>query len=134
MRGPFLLIAAFAGGCSVGAQSPDWAWARQTVSGDQPLNNFLSTAMDGEGNTLVTGYFGGTMDLLGTVFTTGSINDVDVVVAKFAPDGALLWARQGGTTSTGEWDMGKRVACDDSGNVYVAVSYTHLTLPTSDLV
>ena len=123
MRGLFLLIAAFACVYSVDAQSPDWAWARQTVSGDQPLNNFLSTAMDGEGNTLVTGYFGGTMDLLGTVFTTGSINDVDVVVAKFAPDGALIWARQGGATSTGEWDMGKRVACDDQGNVYVVGSH-----------
>ena len=64
---------------------------------------------------LVTGLFAGVLDVsLGALASTNGTGDI--LVAKFAPDGAHLWSKAFGSTSD---DWGHRIASDASGNVAV---------------
>jgi hypothetical protein len=99
------------------SQTPEWLWAEQTTGENSALSGFTGVTVDGDGNTIVAGTFRGTIDLAGTPLSaTGGDKDHDVVVAKFDPDGALLWARTGGGQF---FDKGAQVACDAEGNIYV---------------
>ncbi len=57
-----------------------------------------------------------TVDTSGNVFVTGDISG-DVFLAKFSPDGEILWERQLGDVSSGE--CGNDIAIDNSGNIYI---------------
>jgi len=51
---------------------------------------------------------------------TGPADYHDVFVLKLAPDGTILWVRGWGGP---DWDLGKWVAADGAGNIYVAGAY-----------
>jgi hypothetical protein len=76
-------------------------------------------ATDSRGNTYVTGTFFGT-----ATFGAGEANETvleagarhDVFVAKYAPDGTVLWATSAGGDSR---DRGFGIATDPRGNSYV---------------
>jgi hypothetical protein len=70
-----------------------------------------SVAVDASGNAFVAGTTGGR---LGGVINAGS---TDAFVAKFSPDGTLLWVRLLGTTET---ESGYAVTTDADGFVYIA--------------
>ncbi len=75
-------------------------------------------AIDPTGYLIVTGEFSGTVDFGGTTLSTKGGN-YDMFVAKFLPDGTLVWVRQaGGVNST----IGKSISADASGNIYVTGS------------
>ena len=79
--------------------------------------------MDGSGNVLLTGSFRGTADFdpgSGTESIT-SLGSDDVFVVKLNSSGQLVWAKSVGGTGN---DQGAAVAVDDSGNVYVAGSFS----------
>jgi hypothetical protein len=103
----------------VARYSPEGAvqWARQ--AGGVFYDEGLAIAVDADGNAYVTGYFieGATF---GTLTLPGS-GHADVFVAKYAPDGDLLWARQAGGS---RWDHGAAIAVDASGHVYVTGTFT----------
>lgn len=80
-------------------------------------------AVDGSGNVLLTGSFQGTADFdpgSGTESIT-SLGSNDVFVVKLNSLGQLVWAKSVGGTGN---DQGAAVAVDDSGNVYVAGSFS----------
>ncbi|MCO6480826.1 MAG: SBBP repeat-containing protein, partial [Phaeodactylibacter sp.] len=81
-------------------------------------NDGFGIAVDGSGNVLVTGSFGGTADFdpgPGTANLT-SMGGSDIFVAKYTSSGDYLWAfNMGGTSS----DRGYALAVDDSDNVLV---------------
>ncbi|MGA1699037.1 MAG: SBBP repeat-containing protein, partial [Ilumatobacteraceae bacterium] len=80
-------------------------------------------AVDGSGNVLLTGSFQGTADFdpgSGTESIT-SLGSNDVFVVKLNSSGQLVWAKSVGGTGN---DQGAAVAVDDSGNVYVAGSFS----------
>jgi hypothetical protein len=84
-------------------------------------NNDLANAVyvDRAGNTYLAGAFSGTVDFNPSrrrAFTLTSTGSTDAFVAKFAPDGAFLWARQAG--GFGE-DQATAVVVDRKGGVYV---------------
>jgi hypothetical protein len=88
-------------------------------------------AADAAGNTYVTGLFDGAVDFdpahPGTDGVQRSKNNAqNTFVAKYAADGAFLWAeRMGGDGSSGPTDLGKALAVDASGNVYVVGSFSN---------
>jgi hypothetical protein len=78
-----------------------------------------SIALDSEGNTLVAGYFAGSVDFGGGPLTSAGGNDV--FVAKYAPDGTHIWSRRFGASGN---DSGRAIAVDASNNVYVTGTVT----------
>jgi hypothetical protein len=94
----------------------DLLWAR--TWGGSVWDWGYSVAIDGSGNALVTGSFGGTVDFdpgPGVDNHTANGND-DAFISKFDSNGDLLWARTwGGSDSV----YGNSVAIDGSGNAYV---------------
>ncbi|MEX2322677.1 MAG: SBBP repeat-containing protein [Acidimicrobiia bacterium] len=96
---------------------PNLAWAHNI--GGTGFDLGLGIAVDGSGNTYLTGYFRGT----GVDFNPGgdphllnSNGSNDVFVAKYDTAGILVWAHNiGGTDS----DQGSGIAVDGSGNTYV---------------
>ena len=121
----FLPAAAFAG-------KPTFQWAAQP---QLPTGNgsAYAVAIDADGNSFVTGSFTDTITFsTGTLQATGNTapNNTDVFVAKYGPDGTVLWARHGGNATLGSQESGYAVAVDNSGSVYVTGEYGGST-PTS---
>ena len=73
---------------------------------------------DAAGNVLVTGLFGGTVDVGdGPLVASGAR---DVLVAKLDPSGTALWSRRFGDASDNNGDRGAGIAATPAGDVYVA--------------
>jgi hypothetical protein len=68
-----------------------------------------SVTIDGDGNVYISGGTYGSLD-------GPNLGSTDAFVAKYSADGALLWARQLGTS---EYDASYGVATDGEGNVYI---------------
>ena len=87
--------------------------------GCHPRNSAPSIATDARGNSYVSGSFRGT-----TTFGAGQDNetvlnsagDEDVFVAKYAPNGTLLWAKSAGGSQS---DAETGIATNARGNSYV---------------
>lgn len=96
-------------------------WMAQSVGG---FANFAEVSLDAAGNTYATGRFDGEI-VLGsgetnqTTLTSASIT-TDGVVAKYAADGELLWAKH----MTSDIDVrGEAIALDSAANAYVSGSF-----------
>jgi hypothetical protein len=77
---------------------------------------------DHSGNAVVVGSFRGTMDLgTGPISSTGGSGVPDIFIAKYNPQGGILWVKQlGGAYS----DTPCAVAVDSQNNIIVAGSFT----------
>jgi hypothetical protein len=103
----------------VAKYAPDGTLLWATTAGGSDFDQGLGIATDPRGNSYVTGLFAGTAtfgagDDNQTVLT--SAGGSDVFVAKYAPDGTLLWATTAGGSSV---DEGYGIATDPRGNSYV---------------
>ncbi len=96
-------------------QEPISGWAR--TWGGSDYDRGYGVATDDSGNVYVTGYFESTVD-----FDPGggdphtSNGNGDVFLSKFDSSGNFEWVRTWGGS---EWAIGREVAADGSGNVYV---------------
>lgn len=112
------------GGSAAGGAASAWtvAWSEQASVGPSHTARFNAVAFDGSGNLWVAGAFEGTLQLGSTMLT--SVDGYDIVLAKFAPDGALLFAERFGDVTPNEnkdpHDEALAVAVDASGSVYIA--------------
>src|SRR5690606_34444259 len=92
----------------------DVRWARSGggtgVDGDYGAR----IAVDAAGNAYVTGRFDGAATFGGTVLT--GYGAFDAFVVKYDPEGAVLWARHGGSDGS---DQAEGIAVDAAGNAYV---------------
>ncbi|MET3542304.1 Tfp pilus assembly major pilin PilA, partial [Pontibacter aydingkolensis] len=88
-------------------------WAKNPT-GTGTADYGRSIAVDGQGNTYVTGEFYGTATFGSTTLT--SAGGADIFVAKYDPSGTVLWALRAGGTSN---ELGFGIAVDGSGNAYV---------------
>jgi hypothetical protein len=87
-------------------------WAR--AAGGPEWDYAYGIAIDGTGNTYITGTFAGTAQFGASTLTSAGQNDV--FVAKYDPAGALLWVRQGGGTSA---DTSLGIAAEPDGDVVI---------------
>ena len=101
------------GGGFACAADPNWAISLGTNAG------FAHVAVDGDGNTVVAGEFVSEIELGGT--TSVSEGGADLFVAKYAPNGDLMWAKVFGDPSS--QDSGE-VQIDAAGNI-VFVGFDH---------
>lgn len=78
-------------------------------------DNAYDLAVDGQGNIVISGWFAGSVNFGGT--TLQSQGSLDMFVAKYAPNGGLLWARSFGGP---QGDGGNEVAVTSGGEIAVA--------------
>jgi hypothetical protein len=95
---------------NVSAQTFLWA---QQAGGIWPDEGH-GICSDAQGNTIVTGEFGGEMRIGSAMLK--SKGGSDVFVAKYSATGRLLWAVAGGGEG---WDAGTSVTADNEGNIYL---------------
>ncbi|MCG8606262.1 DUF5011 domain-containing protein, partial [bacterium] len=108
---------------SVHAQTPDFVWAQRAGGTDNDRGNDI--AVDGSGNSVVVGFFRGSGDFDGTTFT--GVSARDVFVAKYNPNGSLIWLRHAGGLATGGANSGANtglgITIDASSNVIATGAY-----------
>ncbi len=94
---------------------------RAYAVGGSSTESVYATAVDAAGNLYITGYFQGTatFDEAGTSSLT-SAGSNDAFIAKYAPSGALTWAKRIGGTGN---EVGRKLALDGSGNVYIGGNF-----------
>ncbi|MBK7946935.1 MAG: SBBP repeat-containing protein [Flavobacteriales bacterium] len=91
--------------------NPLWAQGAHGNGDDQ----IVGIATDQDGNLVATGWYQGFPITFGTN-TLSNSGSKDIFIAKYAPDGALLWAtRAGGAFS----EESSAIATDGSGNIYL---------------
>jgi Tfp pilus assembly protein PilZ len=90
----------------------EFCWV--SSSGGPGADAGYAIAVDGAGNSYVTGSFEGNATFATTNLTSQGLSDV--FVAKYDSSGSLLWARQAGGTNA---DAGFGIAVDSQGNCYV---------------
>lgn len=105
----------------------NWLWAEKAGGAEEDEGNGI--AVDGSGNTLITGVFGGTATFGDTTLTTGGTIGTlaDIFVAKYDANANFLWARQAGDSAAGSivdaFQAGFDIAVDGSGNGLVTGSF-----------
>lgn len=82
--------------------------------------NVSDTAIDGEGNVLVTGSYGGAVDFGGQALENVAMAQEDMFIASYAPDGELRWVH-GLAPTSGAYS--RSVAVAPNGDVFVAGYY-----------
>jgi len=87
-------------------------WSQQF--GDASSQQSNSIAVDASGNSVVTGWFMGTVDFGGGILT--SAGGSDVFLAKFDPGGNNIWSQRFGDASG---QVANKVTVDPFGNVIV---------------
>lgn len=96
-----------------------WGHKVSGVQNDQAL----SITTDPLGGSIVTGYFGATALLSGSLgnITLASTGGIDMYIAKYSTNGILRWAVKAGSTSD---DRGKAALAGTNGDFYFAGNYT----------
>lgn len=104
------------------AQAPSWEWSRS--AGGALSDTGPSIAVDGSGNTYMTGIFESPSITFGpyTLLNSGSF---DIFVVKYDPDGNVLWAASAAGTG---FDNPRSIAVDAAGNAYITGNFDSPTL------
>ncbi|MEO7596734.1 MAG: hypothetical protein ABI134_36350, partial [Byssovorax sp.] len=95
-------------------------WAKRFGEGEDQVA--YGIAADADGNIVITGSMQGKIDFGGGPLDIGGGKPPDAFVARFAPDGAYLWAKLFGDSANSQ--VGRDVAVDAAGNVLVTGHFT----------
>ena len=87
----------------------NWLWAKQAGGADNDCG--YGIAVDASGNIYVSGWFQGVANF-GNTNITGTVNSLDIFVAKMDSNGNWLWVNKAGGTSTDNTDNGNSIAVD----------------------
>jgi hypothetical protein len=99
--------------CFVAKVSPDGHVLWVQSGGGTGIDRGYAVATDAAGNSYVTGHFNSSEISLGEL-RAASVGDYDIFVAKYAPDGTLVWLKTGGGPG---YDFGHGVAVTSTGAV-----------------
>ena len=97
-------------------ENGNFIWVEQAGGTDSQVGQGI--AVDGSGNSLVTGWFMGTATFGDTTLT--NLGGSDIFVAKYDENGNFIWAVQAGGINE-EWGNG--IAVDVSANILVTGSF-----------
>ncbi|WP_170061818.1 SBBP repeat-containing protein [Hymenobacter chitinivorans] len=104
------------------AQAPGFDMAVAMGSNSNLATLATDIVVDAAGNSYVTGFFGGTINVNGSNITA---DKDDIFVAKLDPVGRIIWfARAGGNAQ----EFSNGIALDGSGNVYITGDFLSPTI------
>ncbi len=83
-------------------------------------DNAYDVVVDGSNNVIVTGYFNYALQVSTTSLFQNAKGANDTYLLKFDSEGNFLWTISYASSSH---DYGRRVACDNAGNIYLAGEY-----------
>ena len=112
-------------------QAPDWAWAKS--AGGNLYDYSQSITTDAVGNVYITGVFSSSTLTFGNT-TLINAGGCDVFIAKYDPNGNVLWAKSAGDNNT---DCGTGITTDVVGNVYLTgrfsstITFGNITLSSA---
>jgi len=107
------------------AQAPDWAWAKS--SGNTFAAQYvMNTVTDNDDNSYITGWFTSSTLVLGGISLSNSGNDKKAYIAKYDPNGDVLWAKAAGGNSLNSESWA--IAIDASNNVYISGIFSSATI------
>jgi hypothetical protein len=98
-------------------------WAKS--AGDTDNDYGKSIAVDGIGNSYITGYFVSNTITFGSTVLTNA-GTIDIFVVKYDTSGNVLWAKSAGGTYT---DYGYSINVDANGNIYISGYFDSTTIP-----
>ncbi|MGB5106108.1 MAG: T9SS type A sorting domain-containing protein [Candidatus Zixiibacteriota bacterium] len=85
---------------------------------------YRDVTVDVGGRICVVGQFKGTITFGTNTLSSSSVNDPDILVVKYEPDGNVIWAKRAGAVSTpGQEDIAQAVTTNELGDVYVVGQY-----------
>ena len=100
-------------------------WSQAIVTTDRFDAN--DVAVDADGDIYLAGLFTETADFgdtaVGQTISLTSAGGGDILVAKYAPTGEVIWAQRAGSPATQQsigYDWANGITVDDDGNVYLA--------------
>lgn len=89
------------------------------------LLNATDVAVDGVGDIYLSGSFSGTADFgkpgSSQSISLTSVGESDIYVAKYDPDGEVIWAQRAGAANGS--DQATAISLDDSGQVYLTGTF-----------
>lgn len=97
---------------SVCAFAQNWEWTK--TAGGPAVDKVTGITNDHYGNVFITGHFDSTIAFDSTNLV--SAGGTDVFIAKYDPDGVLIWAKQVGGQND---DYSTAISTDITGNCYV---------------
>ncbi len=98
----------------------DWVWAKST--GDQYAANYvMNLTTDALGNVYITGWFTTSTIKFGTTTLNRVGSGTNVYIAKYDPNGNVLWAKNAGGGYGESWV----VATDANNNVYISGTFSN---------
>jgi hypothetical protein len=89
-------------------QAGNMLWFRQYDGQDHDADRMFDMAIDRSGNVIV----------VGESFIIGPQSGYDYITIKYTSNGDTLWTRRY-DAGVGDWDLGRGVAVDSLGNIYV---------------
>ena len=95
-------------------------WGRGGGGGGGYNDCAYSTTTDQSGNVLVTGVFRDTISIGNYTFQASPFNLEDIFIAKYSPNGNVLWAKWYGGKY---YDYGMGIKTDFNGNVFITGSF-----------
>ena len=93
-------------------------WARS--GGGTDSDKYYGAAADADGNAFAVGFFGETATFGPFTLTSAGFFEHDAVLAKYSPDGDVLWVRGAGGVGN-DFSLGASV--DGAGDVYIVGSF-----------
>jgi hypothetical protein len=121
MKTTFLLFLLMLGG-SASRVMAQTAWVQAMSGGTQSQASTIAT--DASGNSYVGGSFTGTITISGTVLQAATTVAIGAYLAKYSPQGALLWVRQPTVPGALSRLWVESVAVDGSGNVIMGGTFS----------
>jgi hypothetical protein len=105
-----------------------WKAAISDAGRERIVSVALDMVVDLVGNCYITGWFNGPKTGFDDdTLTNSSTNFADIFVAKYDPDGTVLWARSA-TGASGGTDKSYSITADKLGNSYITGDYNSTTL------
>lgn len=112
---------------SAHTQTPSFSWVKPVHGATQTANlaaDISDLDADPAGNTYITGHFQGQLNFGGGITLSG--NGPTLFLAKYGPDGTLLWAKKAAPVAPDDvfpFGNSSKIAVDAAGNVYWCANY-----------
>lgn len=111
------------------ASAPDFLWLKTATGAGAEVS--YSIAVDATGSSFIAGYFNSTnVNFGGVVLTNAGPQNYDGFVARYAPDGDLLWAKRFGGTND---EHAHSIAVDNQDDCYVAGYFYSTNCPIGNI-